>query len=97
MAEVVAAVLVGFKLLSRWWVCGWVGGSNGNKANLSPARAGTGLSLAIFSLNFFWSNIFFGLKNVGQKFIEAQKFWVLINFAKSQPLTMPRSAVKVVR
>ena len=25
---------------------GWVGGSNGNKANLSPARAGTGLSLA---------------------------------------------------
>ena len=28
------------------WVGGWVGGSNGNKANLSPARAGTGLSLA---------------------------------------------------
>ena len=26
---------------------GWGGGSNGNKANLSPARAGTGLSLAI--------------------------------------------------
>ena len=25
---------------------GWVGGSNGNKANLSPARAGVGLSLA---------------------------------------------------
>ena len=43
LAEVVAAVLVGSKLLSRWWV----GGSNGNKANLSPARAGTGLSLAI--------------------------------------------------
>ena len=42
LAEVVAAVLVGSKLLSRWWV----GGSNGNKANLSPARAGTGLSLA---------------------------------------------------
>ena len=28
-------------------VGGWVGGSNGNKANLSPAEAGAGLSLAI--------------------------------------------------
>ena len=31
---------------------GWVGGSNGNKANLSPARAGTGLSLAKFHDEF---------------------------------------------
>ena len=28
-------------------VGGWVGGSNGNKANLSPAEAGAGLSLEI--------------------------------------------------
>ena len=28
-------------------VGGWVGGSNGNKANLSPAEAGAGLNLAI--------------------------------------------------
>ena len=28
-------------------VAGWVGGSNGNKANLSPAEADAGLSLAI--------------------------------------------------
>ena len=28
------------------WLAGWVGGSNGNKANLSPAEAGAGLSLA---------------------------------------------------
>ena len=45
LAKDVPAVLVGSKLLTRWG--GWVGGSNGNKANLSPARAGTGLSLAI--------------------------------------------------
>ena len=38
-----------FQLLSR--VGGLVVGSNGNKANLSPARAGTGLSLAIFTNN----------------------------------------------
>ena len=29
------------------WVAEWVAGSNGNKANLSPAEAGAGLSLAI--------------------------------------------------
>ena len=29
------------------WLGGWVAGSNGNKANLSPAEAGAGLSLAI--------------------------------------------------
>ena len=28
-------------------MCGGLNGSNGNKANISPARAGTGLSLAI--------------------------------------------------
>ena len=28
------------------WLGGWVGGLSVNKANLSPARAGTGLRLA---------------------------------------------------
>ena len=46
LAVAVAAVFAEFKLLSQW-VGGWVGGSNGNKANLSPAEAGAGLSLAI--------------------------------------------------
>ena len=32
-------------------MAGWVGGSNGNKANLSPAEAGAGLSLAISEEN----------------------------------------------
>ena len=31
-------------------MCGWVAGSNGNKANLSPAEAGAGLSLAIIGV-----------------------------------------------
>ena len=38
--------------MGRWvagWVGGWVAGGNGNKANLSPAEAGAGLSLAINS------------------------------------------------
>ena len=44
-AEAVATVFVGFKLLSRW-LGGWVAGLNGNNANVSPAEAGVGLSLA---------------------------------------------------
>ena len=44
LAVAVAAVFAEFKLLSRWG--GWVGGSNGNKANLCPAEVGAGLSLA---------------------------------------------------
>ena len=52
LAKTVTAVLVGSKLLSRWGV--WVGGSNGNKANLSPDGAGAGLSLAT-TINLFLS------------------------------------------
>ena len=46
LAVAVAAVFAEFKLLSRW-----VGGSNGNKANLSPAEAGAELSLEIPGFN----------------------------------------------
>ena len=38
-------------------VGGWVAGSNGNKANLSPAEAGAGLSLAK-SNNLLFTSIY---------------------------------------
>ena len=43
---------------------GWVGGSNGDKANLSLAEIGTGLSLVkCLEEYIFWNNNIFGEMN----------------------------------